>query len=89
MQALEEAIGFAMQADATQRVALLQSNLVDAYLRQNQPTMAMALPALPAVLTSGEGRLERTLRHNLPVALILLGQFDQARREMARVDKLP
>ncbi len=90
MQALEEAIDFATQADATQRLAMLQSNLVDAYLRQNLPAkaMAMAQQALPAVLTSGERRLERTLRHNLSVAFIQLGQFEQARREMARVDTL-
>ena len=90
MQALEEAIGFATQADATQRIAMLQSNLVDAYLRQNQPAkaMAMAQRALPALLASGERRVERTLRHNLSVAFIQLGQFEPARREMARVDTL-
>jgi diguanylate cyclase (GGDEF)-like protein len=90
MQALEEGIGFATQADAIQRLAMLQSNLVDAYLRQNQPAkaMAMAQRALPAILTSGERRLERTLRHNLSVAFIQLGQFEQARREMARVETL-
>ena len=90
MQALEEAIGFATQADATQRIAMLQANLVDAYLRQNQPAkaMAMAQRALPALLTSGERQLERTLRHNLSVAFIQLGQFEPARREMARVETL-
>lgn len=90
MQALEEAIGFATQADATQRIAMLQSNLVDAYLRQNQPAkaMAMAQQALPALLATGDRRLERTLRHNLSVAFIQLGQFELARREMALVNNL-
>ena len=90
MQALEEAIGFATQADATQRIAMLQSNLVDAYLRQNQPdrAVAMAQQALPALLASGNRALERTLRHNLSVAFIQLGKFDLARREMALVSSL-
>ena len=68
----------------------MQASLADAYMHSHQPARAatLARQALPVVLEFGDQRLERTLRHNLSVALVLLRQFEPARREVARVVEL-
>ncbi|HEX2012403.1 MAG TPA: GGDEF domain-containing protein, partial [Roseateles sp.] len=50
--------------------------------------LQLARQALPVLLAFKDVRLERTLRHNTAVSLILLKQFEAARREIARVQQL-
>jgi len=84
---LEEALRLAGQAGARRDVALLQNNLLDVYIHTDQPAKAVQLArlALPVVQSYGDQTVERTLRHNLSVALVQLRQFDAAKREIARV----
>ncbi|MDC8771097.1 GGDEF domain-containing protein [Roseateles albus] len=86
LKALEEGLRLAKLADAPRLAAHLQANMADAYLRMKQPALALAAAnqALPVVLSFKDLRLERTLRQNIAVALIQLGQFDQARQELQR-----
>jgi len=90
LKLLEEALRYATEADATRDVAQVQGNLVDSYMHQGEPAKAVAMArlALPVITRFRDLRLERTLRHNLSVALVLLKQFDAARQEIARVDVL-
>jgi diguanylate cyclase (GGDEF)-like protein len=87
---LEEALRLAGQADARRERGMLLGNLSDAYMHSDQPARAAAAvrQALPVVEEFGDQRLERTLRHNLAVALVLQRQFEPARREIARVLEL-
>ncbi|MET0209608.1 MAG: GGDEF domain-containing protein, partial [Burkholderiaceae bacterium] len=88
--ALEDALRLARQAGAKREIPLLQNNLADSYIHSGQPAKAaaMARAALPVVLTYGDQAMERTLRHNLSVALVLLRQVEPARREIQRVVEL-
>ena len=87
---LEEGLMLAKQADAPRLLAHLQGNMADAHLRLKQPALALALgnQALPVVLKFRDMHIERGLRQNISVALIQLGQFDQARREQQRTGEL-
>ncbi|UXH78213.1 GGDEF domain-containing protein [Roseateles amylovorans] len=88
--ALEDGLRLAEHADARREVASMRTNLADAYMHSNEPAKAaeQARAALPVVLEFGDQRLERTLRHNLSVALILLRQLEPARREIERVNEI-
>ncbi|OWQ88500.1 hypothetical protein CDN99_16745 [Roseateles aquatilis] len=88
--ALEDALRLAQQAGARREMALLQNNLADSYMHSDQPAQAvkMARLALPVALAFDDHSMERTLRHNLSVALVLQRQFEPARREIARVVEL-
>jgi diguanylate cyclase (GGDEF)-like protein len=90
LRALEEALVLAQQAGAPRDMAQVRNNLADAYIHQKQPTLAAAQArlALPVVQAFKDLRLERTLRHNLSVALVQLRQLEAARREIARVNEL-
>ncbi|MBY0236177.1 MAG: hypothetical protein K2W93_14450 [Burkholderiaceae bacterium] len=90
LQALEEGLVSAQQADALRVQTQIQVNLADTYMHQGQPERAIkwALQALPVTLKFQDLRTERTLRHNLAVCYILLRKFDQVRPQMARVEAL-
>jgi diguanylate cyclase (GGDEF)-like protein len=87
---LEEGLQLAKHTNARREVATLKASLADAYMHTHQPARAaqLARQALPVVQEFGDQRLERTLRHNLSVSLVLLRQFDAARREVNRVIEL-
>lgn len=86
----EEALRIAQEAGAVRTAASVQTNLTDLHMHAGRPKEAldMARQALPVVLEFKDLRLERTLRHNTAVALIMVGQFDAARRELARSQAL-
>ncbi|MFY8116320.1 MAG: diguanylate cyclase domain-containing protein [Roseateles sp.] len=86
----EDALAMAQRADAPRTAALIRVNLADLHMHSDRPAQAMreARLALPVVLAFRDLRLERTLRHNLAVALLLQRQFDAARRELARAEQL-
>jgi len=88
--ALEAGLVLAGQADAPHLMALLRSNLVDAYMHQGllQEALAAGRLALPALQRFGDRTYERSLHHNFAVAYIKLRQFDAARQELARVAEL-
>lgn len=90
LAALEDALRLAEQAGGRRDVALLQNNLLDAYIHTNQSAKAVQLArlALPVVQSYNDQTVERTLRHNLSVALVQQRQFEAARREIARVLEL-
>jgi len=90
LAAYEEALAFARQAGAWRTVAQVQTSLTDLHMHNGRPAQALALArqALPVLLTFKDVRLERTLRHNMAVTLIMLKQFEAARRELARALQL-
>lgn len=90
LAALEDGLRLARLAEARRDVASLQNNLADAYMHSGQAARAAAeaRAALPVALAFRDQRMERTLRHNLSVALVQQRQFEGARREIARVDAL-
>ena len=88
--ALEETLRLARQAGARRDVAQAHNNLTDAYIHTDQAAAAVrvAREALPVLQSYNDQAAERTLRHNLSVALVLLRQFEPAKREIARVLEL-
>lgn len=90
LRAYQEALEFAAQAEAPRLVAQVQTNLTDLHMHNGRPAVALALArqALPVLLRYKDLRIERALRHNMAVSLILLRQFDAARRELARAQSL-
>jgi diguanylate cyclase (GGDEF)-like protein len=86
LRAYEEALDYAKQAEAPRTLAQIQTNLTDLHMHNGRPAMALALArqALPVMLRFKDVRLERTLRHNMAISMIMLKQFDAARRELAR-----
>ena len=90
LRAYEEALAFAQQAESPRLVAQVQTNLTDLHMHNGRPAVALALArqALPVLLRHKDLRIERTLRHNMAVSMILLRQFDAARRELARAQAL-
>lgn len=87
---LEDGLRLAAHTSARREVASMQASLADAYMHTQQPARAamLARQALPVVQEFGDQKLERTLRHNLSVSLVLLRQFEAARREINRVIEL-
>lgn len=90
LSAYEEALDHAQRAEAPHTVAQIRVNLVDLHMHNGRPAVAMeeARLALPVLQSFRDLRLERTLRHNMGVSLLLLKQFDAARRELARAQQL-
>ena len=90
LSAYEEALSLAQQADAPRTAAQIRVNLADLHMHSQRPLQAIqeARLALPVVLAFKDLRLERTLRHNLAVALLLQRQFEAARRELVRAEQL-
>lgn len=90
LKVLEEGLVFAQQADAVRVLTRIQVSLADTYLHQGQPEQALkwAYQALPVTLQLQDLDAERSLRHNLGIAYILLRKFDQARQQMARAEAL-
>lgn len=90
LTAYEEALDYARRADAPRTVAQIRVNLVDLHMHNGRPTVALeeGRLALPVLQHFKDLRLERTLRHNMGVSLLLLKQFDAARRELARAQQL-
>ncbi|QPF76154.1 diguanylate cyclase [Roseateles sp. DAIF2] len=90
LAAYEEALDFATRAEAPRTVAQIKASLTDLHMHNGRPAVALQLgrQALPVVLAFKDLRLERTLRHNMTVSLILLKQFEPARRELARAQQL-
>ncbi|WIV96354.1 tetratricopeptide repeat-containing diguanylate cyclase [Kinneretia aquatilis] len=90
LRALEECVELARQADAPRWLAQAQSNLADAYLQLKQPARALevARQALPLFEQRGDIRIQRTIRHNMAVAYVQLGDYEQARREVARIEAM-
>jgi len=90
LQAQQEGLELAQQAGAVHLVAMMQSNLVDSHMHQGRAALAVEIgqKTLPVLMRFKDRALERSLRHNLSVARIKLGQFDAARREIARVNEL-
>jgi diguanylate cyclase (GGDEF)-like protein len=90
LNAYEEALEHAQRAEAPHTVAQIRVNLVDLHMHNGRPAVAMeeARLALPVLQSFRDLRLERTLRHNMGVSLLLLKQFDAARRELARAQQL-
>ncbi|MCV2420903.1 GGDEF domain-containing protein [Paucibacter sp. DJ2R-2] len=88
LRAMEECVELARQADAPRWLAQSQSNLADAYLQLKQPARALdvARQALPLFEQRGDIRIQRTIRHNMAVAYVQLADFEQARREIARIE---
>ncbi|MCV2352020.1 sensor domain-containing diguanylate cyclase [Paucibacter sp. Y2R2-4] len=86
LKALEDGLRLAMDLGAGRLSAQLLSNTADAYLQLQQPAKALALgrQALAELLRFKDVRVERSTRLNIALALIQLGQFDEARRELAR-----
>ena len=90
LKAQLDSLDLAREAGATRLISRVQSNLADYYMHNGDPARALALSreALPVMLRYKDLIHERTLRHNMSVALLRLGQFEPARREIARVDEL-
>jgi diguanylate cyclase (GGDEF)-like protein len=90
LRAYEEALDYAKQAEAPRTVAQIQTNLTDLHMHNDRPAVALALArqALPVLLRFRDVRMERTLRHNMAISMIMLKQFDAARRELARSEAL-
>lgn len=90
LRSYDEALAAAREANSPRMAANIQTNLVDVHMHAGRPAQALALAnaALPAVLAFQDLRLERTLRHNMAVALLMQKQFDAARRELARSQAL-
>jgi diguanylate cyclase (GGDEF)-like protein len=85
--ALDAALQLAEQADAPHLTAILQSNLVDAQMRQGllKEALATGHRAMPVLQRFRDRYFERGLHHNLALAHIKLRQFDAARQELAKV----
>ncbi len=90
LRALEEALSLAHSAGAPRVEAVVRANLADFYLSARQPdrALAQARQALPALEEFQDRRMERILRHNMGLALILLRQVDAARQEHRRLDAM-
>jgi diguanylate cyclase (GGDEF)-like protein len=85
--ALEAALQLATQAGAPHLTAILQSNQVDAQMRQGllKEALVTGQRAMPVLQRFRDRLFERGLHHNLALAHIKLRQFDAARQELARV----
>lgn len=85
--ALDAALQLAGQADAPHLTAILQSNLVDAQMRQGllKEALATGHSAMPVLQRFRDRYFERGLHHNLALAHIKLRQFEAARQELAKV----
>lgn len=90
LRALEEALTLAQSAGARRVEAVVRANLADFYISAGQPdrALAQARKALPALEEFQDRRMERTLRHNISLALIHLRQVDAARQERRRLDAM-
>lgn len=88
--ALESALLLAEQAEAPHLVAMLRSNLVDAYMHLGllKEAQATGQKALPVLQRFRDRTYERGLHHNLAVAHIKLRQFDAARQELVRASDI-
>ncbi|MDT9001105.1 diguanylate cyclase [Paucibacter sp. APW11] len=88
--ALLEALKLAREADAPHLLAQVQANLTDSYLKQNEAKRALQLAeqALPVLQRFKDVRSERVVRHNMALAHLKLQQFDQARAQLAEVERL-
>ncbi|MEJ6006708.1 diguanylate cyclase [Paucibacter sp. AS339] len=86
LKALEEGLRLASELGAGRLSAQLLANQADAFLQLQQPAKALSLgrQALGELLRFKDVRVERSTRLNIALALIQLGQFDEARRELAR-----
>ncbi len=86
LKALEEGSRLAQELGAGRLSAQLLSNQADAYLQLQQAAKALELgrQALSELLRFKDVRVERSTRLNIALALIQLGRFDEARRELAR-----
>jgi len=84
--ALDLALQLAEQADAPHLVAILQSNLVDAQVREGllKEALLTGRQAMPVLQRFRDRHFQRALHHNLALAYIKLRQFDAARQELAR-----
>lgn len=90
LQALDDGLAFAEQAGAERLIVQIRANQVDILMHQGQAgrAVAIAVKTLPLALQRHDLRIERTLRHNLSVAYVALGQLENAKREMAKLDEL-
>ncbi|HLO95034.1 MAG TPA: diguanylate cyclase, partial [Burkholderiaceae bacterium] len=88
LQALEEALQLAQTVGAYRVEAVARSNLADFFLIAKLPDRALeqARLALPALERFRDRRLERTLNHNMSLALVQLHQYEAARRLRRQLD---
>ena len=89
LRALQDGLALARQAQVPQEVARAQINLSDYYMHERQPERALELlnEALPVFQRLRDQPRERTVHHNMAVALIRLKQFAAARKEEAKSDE--
>ncbi|MBV8504153.1 MAG: GGDEF domain-containing protein [Paucibacter sp.] len=89
LRALQDGVALARQSKVVPQIARAQINLADYYMHEHQPERALALlnDSLPVVQRLHDQLRERTLHHNMAVALIRLKQFAAARKEEARSDE--
>lgn len=84
LRAQTEAVALADASGSKRLAAHQRVNLSYYLLKQNRPEEALraAQQALPVVQSFQDQRIERTLRLNMALAYIALGQIPQAMREM-------
>ena len=87
LQAWEEALALAVQANAPRLEAQMLTNLSDAYSRLARPADALraAERALVIVRRHSDQRAERVLINNIGIAKIGLGRIAEGRLDLARL----
>jgi diguanylate cyclase (GGDEF)-like protein len=90
LRALLDGQALARQAGVPSQLARANINLADYYMHERQPERAVALLSEALTITQRlhDQPRERTVHHNMSVALIRMKQFPAARREIARTDEL-
>jgi len=89
LRALQDGLALARQAQVPPLIARTQINLADYYMHERQPERALGLlnEALPVIQRLRDQPRERTVHHNMSVALIRLKQFAAARKELLKADE--
>ncbi|XHS79399.1 diguanylate cyclase domain-containing protein [Burkholderiaceae bacterium UC74_6] len=90
LRALQDSQALARQSGVPGQLTRANINLADYYMHERQPERAVTLltEALSITQRLHDQVRERTVHHNMAVALIRLKQFAAARKEMARADEL-
>jgi len=90
LRALQDSQALARQSGVPGQLTRANINLADYYMHERQPERAVTLltEALGITQRLHDQVRERTVHHNMAVALIRLKQFAAARKEIARADEL-
>jgi len=90
LRALQDSQALARQSGVAGQLTRANINLADYYMHERQPERAVVLltEALGITQRLHDQVRERTVHHNMAVALIRLKQFATARKEIERADEL-